>query len=236
MAMKSFEEAEKQIAGLMAAIGGNVNAYEDEPPFVPQADPTPAPLSYEQAKLRTEEAMRAIPVPDQAPTPSPFEETEVIQGEEPTSEEEKAFFDEMGIDPNDPCFDDAFWEDVTEMVVLPQIPNPVEEDFQYEESVHRSKELAAIYRAFQEAKDVPEGHPLPYVGLEEGTYQIRLGPQGFTLADILKGRIYQQQTSHPVGSSYDQVEENDLFIWVLHDDDEEEPVGYIHNEWVFLRK
>lgn len=45
--MKSFEEATHQVAGLMAAIGGNVDAYEGE--VTPSAPPVAAISSFEAA-------------------------------------------------------------------------------------------------------------------------------------------------------------------------------------------
>ena len=45
--MKSFDDATRQVAGLMAAVGGNVDAYEDE--TVSSAPTSPAVSTFDAA-------------------------------------------------------------------------------------------------------------------------------------------------------------------------------------------
>lgn len=161
----------------------------------------------------------------------------------PTPEEEIAFFKEMNVphpneaepDPEDPgtMFDGAFWGDVTNLVCLPEQPDPIEDQYELFGLVSKSDELQEIYSAFRFTQQTGEPQT---VKLDSGTYEMSpcYDGHGWEIHDTGKERKYAQEN---VCRFYENVKEEDLFLWVIPDDrSEREDLGYIHNRWVFITK
>lgn len=285
--MKSFEEATNQVVGLMTAIGGGVDAYEDEKPSSAPLTPAPAASSFEAAhasvqahiqqnepRVGSYEHIRKVTeaatgrteaelLRDMASlseqlgglTTNPLEEETPedypsSQDEADWSEAEKAFFKEQNIDladadkpvdgrvdgPVDTRFDAEFFGDLTEMIQLDQAPKPVEPIYELLGNVISHGELMEIYTAFKFSHDTGEPQT---VTLDSGQYEMTPnhgGGNDMTLHDTGKGRRYVQQSMHSCVEGYEYIEDGDIFIWVIPDDDSVEDLGYLHNQWVFLRK
>lgn len=283
--MKSFEEATQQVAGLMAAIGGSIDAYEEDKPSSVPASPArdsfeaahasvqahiqhnePVVGSYEHIRKVTEEATgktEAELIRDMASlseqlgglTTNPLEEETPedypsSQDEADWSDAEKTFFKEQGIDladadhpvdgrvdgPVDDRFNAEFFGDLTEMIQLDQAPKPVESIYKLLGNSISHGELYEIYMAFKFSHKTGEPQT---VTLDSGDYEMTPnhgGGNDMTLYDTGKGRRYVQQSTHSCIEGYEAIEDGDIFIWVLPDDDSAEDLGYLHNQWVFLRE
>lgn len=277
--MKSFDEATNQVAGLMAAIGGSLDAYEEEKPS--SASPAPeasntfeAAYASVQSHLQQNESRGRIHPQDMyeatyeatgkthaelirdmsvlherlggLTVENPLEQATIEDlGEDyPTSDDELAFFASQGIphpkdaepEPEDsPDFDGKFWDCMTGHILNDQAPKPVEPCYKLVGSVVAHGELKDIYDAFKWAQETGEPQT---VTIESGTYEMtpHFSSRDMILHDTGKGRRYVQQSNHQCVAGYDQIEEGDLFIWVIGDDAEEDDLGYIHNRWVFVRE
>ena len=122
------------------------------------------------------------------------------------------------------------------------IPKPVEPCYSSIGSVYKdgSEELHAIYLGFKAAVKTGEAQT---VNLDTGSYLMTPTIGGkWELFDTSKQRRYFQENvskgTHHEGYNYDLVEEGDLFIWVIRADDTtgEDDLGYLHNQWVFVRE
>lgn len=283
--MKSFNEATSQVAGLMAAIGGSLDAYEEDhtssaPPVPETNNAFEAAYASVQSHLQHNEVVNGVhPVMGRihpqdineatyeatGKTPAelvrdmaalsdelggltmdnPLDQQTVIEevGEDyPTPADELAFFAEQGIthpkdadpEPEDsPDFDGKFWDCMTGHVLNDQAPKPVEEKYKMLGSVVAYGELKDIYDAFKWAQETGEPQT---VTIESGTYEMTpsFNSSDMVLHDTGKGRRYVQQTHHACVEGYDQIEEGDLFVWVIDDTADEDDLGYIHNRWVFV--
>lgn len=292
--MKSFNEATNQVAGLMAAIGGNVDAYEGD--TTPSAPPVAEANSFEaayasaQAHIQHNEPTGRIhpqdineatyeatgktnaeliremseiseqlggltdPVEPEATDlidlmnmqldgveADPFVPDEVQEeGITPTAEEEAILssLNELvpDVDCEDKQADGKYWMCMLEDVYLPQTPKPVEEGYKLFGSVYMDEceEMKEIYNAFNFA--MKTGEP-QMVNLDSGTVEMTLRGNDWELFDAAKDRRYVQQTMHGTQEGYDQIEEGDLFVWVIPTDREDvDDLGYLFNRWIFLRE
>ncbi len=255
----SFDEATSKIATLMASVGGNVDAYENEGPAVVEVGNSTfeAALASITSHVQHNEISTGQPHPilddtsngpliDEFPATEdcPFEAPPQHEGETPTSEEELAFFEEIGVAhpdvaPPDPEsvpdeVDGLIWGDVTGLVLLAECPDPIEDCYAYQGTVYANDELKDIYHAFRFAQRT--GEPQTVI-LESGQYEMTLqhGSESWELHDTGKGRFYHQQDIHTMPSGTEGISDDDLFIWVIPDDEEDEDLGYLHNQWVFIR-
>jgi hypothetical protein len=287
--MKSFDDATNQVAGLMAAVGGNVDAYEDESSSTKVASNfeaanasveahiqhnEPTVGSQEHIKQVTEQTtgkteaellreMASLSEQLGGLTTNPLEEkTEYIEetledypsasDEDEWTAQELSFFKEENVDPDvaaepidgsvevedaDEPFGAKFFDCLTDMYILENAPPSVEGCYELLGDSISYGELYEIYTSFKFAQKTGE---LQTVTLDNGLFEMTPNYGGgvdMTLHDTVKGRKYVQQSSHSPhdGEGYENVKEGDLFIWVISDDQEED-LGYIHNQWVFLRK
>ena len=267
--MKSFDDATRQVAGLMAAVGGNVDAYEDEAtssaPPVPGIPCFDAAIASVEAHIQHNEPTRPS-VSTRGKVASVLAEIEQMNTDldgvtespfEPDPTEEELFdltsaeeeitakLQELvpEVDCEDKQPDGKFWQCLHNDTYLPQVPKPVEPCYNLLGSVYSDgcEELKEIYQAFKFA--IETGVPQT-VTLDSGTYEMTQGVGGdhWVLDDTGKGRKYCQEDVWRQASSgedyhYDLVDEGALFLWVIPEDrDEVDDLGYIHNQWVFLRK
>jgi len=288
--MKSFDDATRQVAGLMAAIGGNVDAYEDEKSSEASHPATTfdAAIASVEAQIQhndsspptrmeivrdiagvTEEEFPRHGMEDYSAVEqviqhmneqldgigeSPFEAIETENGaaaeveEEvvltPAEEEVSAEIDALapGMECEEMQEDGKFWTCMLEGVYLPQVPLPVEPRYAHIGSIYKDghEELKDIHDAFLSA--ILTGEPQS-VTLDSGTYEMTQGfGDTWELHDTGKGRKYCQEAVWQQSNSgedyhYDLVEEKDLFLWVIPTDrDDVDDLGYLHNQWVFLRE
>jgi hypothetical protein len=287
--MKSFDEATRQVTDLMVAIGGSVDAYEDEKsssaPLAPAISSFEAahasvqahiqhnePMvgSYEHIRKVTEAATgktEAELLRDMASlseqlgglTTNPLEEETPEDypssaDEDSWTAQELSFLKEMNVDPEeaaepidgsvagppvDDRFNAEFFDDLTDMFEYDQAPKPVEPFYKLLGAVYAHGELQEIHTAFKFAQQTGEPQK---VTLDSGEYEMTpaFGGQNWELHDTGKGRKYVQESVHHMGGGegnhYDLIEADDLFIWVIPDDDSVEDLGYLHNMWVFLRE
>ena len=266
--MKSFDDATRQVAGLMAAIGGNVDAYEDDKSskvsvsstlcfdaalasveaHIQHNEPTQPSASTKgkvASVLNTIEQMNAdLDGVSESPfEPDPTEE-ELFNL---TTEEAEitAKLEELvpKVDCEDKQSDGKFWQCLHNDTYLPQVPKPVEPCYKYFSSVYSEgcEELKEIYQAFKFAATTGEPQT---VTLDSGACEMTPAfGDTWELHDTGKGRKYCQENVENHCSSaddhhYDLVEEDDLFVWVIadHPCDDEDDLGYIHNQWVFVRE
>jgi len=266
--MKNFDDATRQVAGLMAAIGGNVDAYEDDKSLkvsTPSAPNFDAAIASVEASIQYNEPTRpsvstkgkvtsvlaeieqmqkvldGVPQSPFEPDPTEEELFELTPAEEEITAKLKGLVPE--VDCEDKQSDGKFWQCLHNDTYLPQVPKPVEPRYKFLSSVYADgcEELKEIYQAFTFA--VQTGEPQT-VTLDSGTYEMTqvFGGTHWELNDTGKGRKYCQEnvwchTGIGEDYHYDLVEEGDLFLWVIPEDsDDLDDLGYIHNQWVFLRE
>lgn len=261
--MKSFSEATDQVAGLMAAAGGNVDAYEDESSLKLHISNFEAASASVEANIQYNEstpnfdALGTLPNPLEVqpePIEEPSEDYPSASDEDEWTAQELAFFKEENINPDvaaepvdgsakveepEERFGAQFFDCLTDMYTLDNAPKPVEDCYELLGNAISYGELYEIYTSFRFAQQTGE---IQTVNLDNGTFEMTPnygGGNDMTLHDTVKGRKYVQQSSHSPhsGEGYEDVKEDDLFIWVISDDSiEDKDLGYIHNQWVFLRK
>lgn len=233
---KSFAEASRQVADLMAAVGQGVDAYEDE-------THPPAPTSFEAALASVEAAEQHA---DPVFTPDPA----VIQGLEQIEDQQdlgEAMRHTQGDGPDAPhaeavsqvAPDDKGddWEfmcatglDEMEESLRPEAVEP--ERFSFHSVVECSGSLEPIWEAFERANHTSldvDGRKLEIVG-KRGAYSIR---------DEVAGVWYLQAGPEEARGALG-LEEGDIFIWVIPLDVDDpasaKELGYIHNGYVFVAR
>lgn len=229
---KTFAEMERDVHRSLEDLNGSANAYED----VPQATaPMPAAGSFAEAQASVthllqqadlnahpgtvigHNAAQVLQEPMEAPedTGITLEETDPY---EPTPEEDAMGFEDPTEEEDFGCLTGA--EDVT----FPGAEN-IDTD-EYVNPVEMCGELDGLHRAFCRATATGEEQD---VVMETGTYRLKDGPDtgGFYLTDTEKGKVYSLDAEKsPCGT---------VFVWV-YNWGVEDPIGYIHNGHVFIRK
>ena len=132
---------------------------------------------------------------------------------------------------DDVCADGMVdWEEVGDRCWTS--PPPVTDEYQFHGVVEDNEELLAIFKGFEKARRKGETQ---MVTIETGTYPVekRSAYSGWTLVDTVKDRLYYEE--HPSAFS-DIVDEEDLFLWVTPESDQDVNLGYIHMGYVFTQK
>lgn len=237
---KSFEQATRQVADLMAAVGQGVDAYEDE-------THPPAPTSFEAALASVEAAeQHADPVfPPDPVVIQGLEEIEDqqdleeamrrIQSDEPTVPHEEVVAQVAADDEDDDWeFMCATGMDELEESLMPEILDP--ERFSFHNVVECAGTLEPIFKAFEKVNRT--GEPTQIV-VEGRTLVCEKPRSEWEIRDKVQGIWYLQAGPHEAGAGH-VIEEGDLFIWVIPTDGEDESfadeLGYIHNGYVFMRR
>lgn len=239
---KSFAEATRQVANLMAAVGQGVDAYEDE-------TRPPAPTSFEAALASVEAAEQHA---DLVLPPDPV----VIQGLEEIEDQQdlEEAMRRLGEPQDTPVpheevvgqvaadDEDDDWEfmcatgmDELEESLMPEILDS--ERFTFHNVVECAGTLEPIFKAFEKANKT--GEPTQ-VALPGRTLVCEKPRNEWEIRDEVQGIWYLQAGPNEAGANH-VIREGDVFVWVIPIEEGEDEyfvdeLGYIHNGYVFMRR
>lgn len=232
--MKSYDDACRQVENLMAAIGGGVNAYEEEKY---KTSPSPAENSFEAAVASVEAAAQRLD-PSGAPVAGPkalpsgwqpapdLAELDFTEApEEVPSEAEVAETEDEGA--LDWCATGL--EDLEESL----IPEPLDDEHQYHDIVENAGSLDPFWQTIVRSHNTGKPQSVMIEGRELTSRRVA---GCWEILDKEMGLRYLQAGETDIDLK-GFLEDKDLFVWVLPSSDSfAEDLGYIHNGYVFLRK
>lgn len=253
---KSFEEAERQVANLVAAVGGNVDAYEEES-RTPSVPSSPADTTFEAAKALVDNAIqhhdptgRPRPVSVAQATKEmtgkdpgdllrdmsdlsqqmggltgPVEppEAPIPEGEDPSSEDEDLFAS---------CATGTGFEELEPEALDPTPENLNPELYEFFNIVEESGTLHTIWQAFVAYCQTKQAQAANIGGRQLPMRIVKGVPR---IDDHANEVSYKKE---PYAERIRTAKAGDLFIWVepIADAPVVEPIGYVHNGFVFRKK